>query len=161
MSEVREETAGEYLRRVINESGKSIAKVAREADTSPSVIDSVLTGRRNLGVDLAVSVGVIPTRNLQDGHWRTTNKMSVSNIVNNAASTTGGRPVLAATSLEADAAEKLVEAMKLFESAGLLGETWTFSGLSKSQVFTLLILALRKQEHRKKRTTSPPHISGK
>lgn len=38
----------------------------------------------------------------------------------------GGRPVLAATSLEADAAEKLVEAMKLFESAGLLGETWTF-----------------------------------
>lgn len=56
MSEVLEETAGEYLRRVINESGKSIAKVAREADTSPSVIDSVLTGRRNLGVDLAVRI---------------------------------------------------------------------------------------------------------
>ena len=48
------ETAPEYLRRIIGASGKTIAKVARECDTSPSVIDSVLTGRRNLGVDLAV-----------------------------------------------------------------------------------------------------------
>lgn len=52
--------------------------------------------------------------------------MSVSNIVNNAASTTGGRPVRTATSLEADAAEKLVEIIAKYEAAGLLGETWTF-----------------------------------
>lgn len=50
--------------------------------------------------------------------------MGMSNIVKQVSP--GGRPVLAATSLEADAAEKLVEAMQKFESAGLLGETWTF-----------------------------------
>lgn len=46
----------DYLRRVINESGKSISKVAREADTSPVVLNSVLVGRRNLGVDLAIRI---------------------------------------------------------------------------------------------------------
>jgi hypothetical protein len=48
-----DETSQEYLRRLIAESGKSIARVARDCDTSPSVIDSVLVGRRNLGIDLA------------------------------------------------------------------------------------------------------------
>jgi transcriptional regulator with XRE-family HTH domain len=51
-----QETAVDYLRRVINESGKSISKVSREADTSPAVLDSVLSGRRNLGVDLAIRI---------------------------------------------------------------------------------------------------------
>ena len=51
---IETETTGDYLRRLIDASGKSIAKVAREADTSPAVLDSVLTGRRNLGPDLAI-----------------------------------------------------------------------------------------------------------
>lgn len=53
MSGTNEESDVEYLRRVIHESGKSIAKVAREAGTSPAVMDAVLSKRRKLGVDLA------------------------------------------------------------------------------------------------------------
>lgn len=54
MSEI--ETASQYLRRVINASGESISKVARVSDTSPVVLNSILVGRRNMGVDLAIRV---------------------------------------------------------------------------------------------------------
>jgi plasmid maintenance system antidote protein VapI len=50
------ETASAYLRRKINESGKSISKVARESETSPVVLNSVLVERRKMGVDLAIRV---------------------------------------------------------------------------------------------------------
>lgn len=56
MADGTTETATDYLRQAIGRSGKTIAKVARECDTSPSVIDSVLTGRRKLGVDLAIRI---------------------------------------------------------------------------------------------------------
>jgi transcriptional regulator with XRE-family HTH domain len=50
------ETAATYLRRKINESGKSISKVARDADTSPVVLNNVLSEKRDMGVDLAIRV---------------------------------------------------------------------------------------------------------
>jgi transcriptional regulator with XRE-family HTH domain len=53
---INQELAAANLRQAIAKSGKSIAKVAREADTSPAVLDSVLSCRRNLGIDLALRI---------------------------------------------------------------------------------------------------------
>lgn len=61
---------------------------------------------------------------MQGGRRQTTKHMSTTTTPRQAP--LGGRPVPTATSLEADAAEKLVEIIAKYEAAGLLGETWTF-----------------------------------
>lgn len=65
MSE-QSETPAAYLRRKINESGRSISKVARDADTSPVVLTNVLSEKREMGIDLAIRVAAALNTNLID-----------------------------------------------------------------------------------------------
>lgn len=53
------ETAIAYIKACIAKSGLPKAKIARMADTNPVALDHVLTGRRNLGIDLALRLAKV------------------------------------------------------------------------------------------------------